>query len=156
LPREPGAVARLRQERELAELCASVFRKYANGAALDRAAFDYGEARADYDAVVGGLETALAADKRPASVPDLDTRLQRGFDKRTAFCEQAKHLLPPKKPGEKGVVEEIVKGAVGPVVEAVVKIAGEAINGPPGRRETIRTQLEETKWPPFASVSPLS
>lgn len=152
----PEAVALLREERGQAELCASIVKRHARGAALEHAATAYGEAKTEYDAIIAGLEVALAGNHGPASLPNLEMRLRKGFERRTEFCEQAKSLLPSKKPGEKGVVEEIVKGAVGPVVEAIEKIVNEALQGPPRRRDTIRTQLEAATWPSFASVSPSS
>jgi hypothetical protein len=150
------AVARLLQERGQAELCARALKKYGTKGEIARGEVAYGEAKADYDGMIGGLMTALAGGQRPASLPDLDTRLKRGFEEREAFCAVAKSRLPPLKPGEKGIAEEIVKGAVEPVVEAIAKLVDEAIHGPPGRRETIKTQLEGATWPPFASISPLS
>lgn len=150
------AVMRLRQERNQAETCAAVLKKYAKGAALARGALSYAAAKDDYDGTIGGLTTALGENKRPASVPDLEGRLRRGFQERQAFCEEARRMLPPSTPGEKSIGEEIVGGAVGPVIGAAVKLLDEAVNGPPGRRDTIITQLQAATWPSFASVSPLS
>jgi hypothetical protein len=89
------AVARLAQERTLAESCAGLLKKYGDAGAVDRGKLAYAGAKAEYDGIVAGLDVALASNDRPASLPDLEARLQRGFDKRQAFCNSVQKLLPP-------------------------------------------------------------
>jgi hypothetical protein len=60
----------------------------------------------------------------------------------------------PDVPGEKGLVAELVGGAVGPVIEAVVEVWKQTREEDRLRRATIQTQLEGTKWPAFGSISP--
>jgi hypothetical protein len=81
------AVARLARERTLAETCAVVLRKYGDQEAKDRGSLAYGEAKAEYDGVIGGLVVALARKGQPESLPDLQARLQHGFaaGRRRAF-----------------------------------------------------------------------
>src|SRR5215469_2013018 len=74
------AVARLARERTLAETCAGVLKKYGDPVAIERASISYGEAKAEYDGIIAGLSVALARNEQPASLPDLEGRLQRGFD----------------------------------------------------------------------------
>jgi hypothetical protein len=114
----------------------------------------YNEAKAEYDAVIAGLVVALAESERPVSLPDLETRLQRGFEKRTSFCEAARAVMPPPPTGQKGSAEEIVSGAVGPLVDAVKAIWLRKMDANAQTNETIKLQLEDAKWPSFASVSP--
>src|SRR5271166_1536522 len=116
------AVARLAQERTLAETCVALLKKHGNADAIDRGKLAYADAKAEYDAIIAGLDVALARDDQPASLPDLEARLRRGFDKRQAFCDSVKPLVPPPKPGVKSPLTDIVSGAVGPVLEAVVAI----------------------------------
>ena len=148
------SVARLRQERGQAVLCAGVLKRHAAGAVLEQGALAYGQAKSEYDAIIAGLQVALAGDHGPGSLADLDARLSSGFQKRTEMCDLASHALPPPQNGEKGMGEEIVKATVGPVMDAALKLLDEAIHGPPGRRDTIRTQLDATTWPDFAAISP--
>lgn len=150
------AVARLARERTQAETCARVLKKYANAEARDRGVLAYGEAKAEYDGVIAGLVVALARKERPASLSDLQDRLQRGFEKREAFCKDAQALLPrtTATSGEKGVIAEIVTGVVKPLVEAVVAIYSSVRDDDALTRKTIQTQLEATSWPSFASVTP--
>jgi hypothetical protein len=147
------AVARLSRERTQAETCASVLKKYGDAATIERGSFTYGEAKAEYDGIIAGLSVALARKQQPASLSDLQARLQRGFDKREAFCKRAQLLIPQDK-GEKGVIEQIVSGAVGPLIQALEAIYFRAKNDDLLTRKTIQTQLEATLWPAFASISP--
>jgi hypothetical protein len=63
-----------------------LLKKYGDAAVVDRGSLTYGEAKAEYDGIVAGLIVALAQKQQPASLADLQARLQRGFDKREAFC----------------------------------------------------------------------
>jgi hypothetical protein len=150
------AVARLARERTHAETCASIFKKYAGPAAKDHGSVEYGEAKAEYDGIIAGLGVALARKEQPASLSDLQSRLQRGFEEREAFCQSALSLMPPQGKGERGPIEEIVSGALGPLIQAVQTIYFRAKDDDLLTRKTIQTQLEATSWPPFASVSPSS
>jgi hypothetical protein len=147
------AVARLAQERTQAETCVRVLKTYGDAAAIDRGAIAYADAKAEYDAIIAGLDVAVADQDKPNSLPDLDARLKRGFDKREAFCKSVAPLAPPPKSGEKGPIAEIVNGAVGPLIDAVKSIWLEKMKQNQARWATIETQLEETKWPSFASIS---
>jgi hypothetical protein len=146
------AVARLARERTHAETCASVLKKYGDPTAIERGSVNYGEAKAEYDGIIAGLSVALARKQQPASLSDMQGRLQRGFEKREAFCQNALSFLPQSK-GEKGPIEEIVSGAIGPLFKAVEAIYFRAKDDDLLTRKTIQTQLEATSWPAFASVS---
>jgi hypothetical protein len=92
------AVARFAQERALAEACVALLKKYGTAGAIDRGRLAYADAKADYDAIIAGLGVALVRNDPPASLPDLEARLRRGFDKRQAFCASVKRLVPPPPP----------------------------------------------------------
>jgi hypothetical protein len=147
------AVARLARESARVEICASVLKKYGNPTAIERGSISYGEAKAEYDAIIAGLIVALARKEQPASLSDLQASLQRGFDKREAFCQSAQSLIPQDK-GEESVVEEIVKDAIGPIIQAVQAIYSKAKDDDALTHKTMQTQLEATSRPAFASVSP--
>jgi hypothetical protein len=147
------AVARLARESARVEICASVLKKYGNPTAIERGSISYGEAKAEYDAIIAGLIVALARKEQPASLSDLQASLQRGFDKREAFCQSAQSHIPQDK-GEKSVVEEIVKDAIGPIIQAVQAIYSKAKDDDALTHKTMQTQLEATSRPAFASVSP--
>src|SRR3954469_18388177 len=111
------AVARLAQERTQAETCVRMLKKYGKGAAIDRGSLAYSDAKGEYDGIIAGLSVALARKEQPASLSDLEQRLQRGFKKREAFCQSVLMSIPsgggPGGGGQKDVVEQIVSGALG-------------------------------------------
>lgn len=148
------AVARLSYERNQAETCAALLKKHGDAGAIDRGALAYKDAEGEYDAIIAGLDVALARDDKPASLPDLEARLRRGFDKRVAFCDSVKPLLPPRPAGQKSPITEIASGAVGPLIDALKAIWLRTRDDNALMRKTIETQLEATTWPSFASVSP--
>ena len=150
------AVARLAQERTQAETCVRLLKKYGDAAAIDRGSLTYGEAKAEYDGIIAGLTVALAQKQQPASLADLEQRLQHGFEKREGFCQSVQPLIPPARAGEKGVIDEIVSGALKPIIEAIQTIYLRAKDEDALTRATIQTQLEATSWPSFGSVTPSS
>ena len=79
------AVACLARERTVAETCAALLKKRGDAKAIDRGALAYGEAKAEYDGIIAGLIIALAQKGAPASLPDIEARLRRGFAKREAL-----------------------------------------------------------------------
>jgi hypothetical protein len=56
------AVARLKEERTLAETCVALLKKHGHGnvGAIERGQLAYADAKAEYDAIIAGLDVALA------------------------------------------------------------------------------------------------
>jgi hypothetical protein len=148
------AVARLARERSLAENCVRLLKEHGSTSAIANGSLEYGEAKAEYDGLIAGLTVALARKAMPASLPDLETRLRVGFLKREAFCHSVASIVPAPRPGEKGVVEEIVKGAIGPLVDALKAICLCVHDDNMLARKTVETQLIATIWADFASITP--
>lgn len=146
------AVARLAYERTKAETCVKELKKYGDQAAKGRGEDAYNDAKAEYDAIVSGLTVALARKGDPASLPDLEARLQRGFDARESFCKSVQ-ALAPSSAGQKSVIADIVGGAVGPVIDAIKAIWMRRQDDDALMRKTVETQLEATLWPQFDSIS---
>jgi hypothetical protein len=149
------AVAQLAQERTRAETCVGWLKRYGDAAAKERGALAYGDAKAEYDAVIAGLVVALARKAQPASLPDLQARLQRGFALREAFCTSVQRLVPPNS-GQKGPITDVVTGVAKPVIDAVVAIWSRVRDDDALMRKTIQTQLEATSWLAFDKVAPSS
>jgi hypothetical protein len=74
----------------MAETCVALLKKYGNDTARDRGSLAYGQAKAEYDGVIGGLIVALARKGQPGSLPDLQAQLQRGFELRDALCRSCR------------------------------------------------------------------
>jgi hypothetical protein len=146
------AVARLAAERTRAETCVRLLKRHGDAAALSRGDLTYGEAKAELDAVIAGLIVALAEDEEPASLPDLEARLEIGVKGRETLCEQVKPLVPDSS-GEKNVIVDLVAGALGPLIEAVKEIYLDAEAADRLTRLTIQNQLEATRWPAFAEIA---
>jgi hypothetical protein len=145
-------VARLAYERTKAETCVKALKAYDDPAAIKPGEIAYGEAKAEYDGIIHGLTVALATKGEPASLPDLETRMQRGFDAAT-FCKSVL-LLVPSRAGQRSVITDIVGGAVGPVIDAVKEIVIRGQEDDALTRKTIENELEAASWPSFASISP--
>lgn len=149
----PDAVSRLAGERTRAETCAGLLKQFGDAAAVARGRLAYAEAKAEIDAVIAGLLVVLAEGQAPARLPDLEARLTRGVTQREAFCTDVQALLPDRS-GEKGLLVDIVKGALEPLIEAVKAIYLDLREADRLTRATIQTQLEATRWRAFDAIQP--
>jgi hypothetical protein len=152
------AIARLAYERTMAETCVKALKIYGknNEHAIQGGEIAYDNARAEYNGIIAGLIVALARKADPPGLPDVEARMKRGFEAREAFCKSVQPLVPPEDAGQKGVIKDIVSGAVGPMVDAVKAIWMRVRDDDALMRRVIENQLEATSWPPFASISPSS
>jgi hypothetical protein len=152
----PEAVGRLAGERSNAENCAAALKGYGDKQQVSRGQLAYGEAKANFDAVINGLITALTEGGNPKSLPSLKTDLELGASSLREFCKMASDLLPSSSATNKGILDDIVKGAIQPVIDALSKGVAAIYNNHRNdnalSRETIKTQLEAAKWPNFAEV----
>jgi hypothetical protein len=147
------AVARLAYERTKAETCVKELKKYGDKAAISRGEDAYNDAKAEYDAIVQVLTVALARRGEPASLPDLEARLQRGFDARDGFCKSVQPLIPSTA-GQRSPITDVIGGVAGPLIDAIKAIYLRSKDDDALMRKTIETQLEATSWPAFASIAP--
>jgi hypothetical protein len=139
----------LARERTLAETYARLLKQRGRPEDIASGASAYGEAKAEYDAIINGLIVALARKKEPESLSTLELRLHHGFEKREAFCRIVQHLVTASKEGERDWIEEAVKGVVGPLVDAIKTIWLRIRDDNALIRSTIQTQLEAALWPKF-------
>ena len=153
----PEAVARLTKERSNAEVCVASLKGRGNSEQVSRGRLMYGAAKADLDAVIAGLMTALAEGGNPESLPSLEAELERGASGLAAFCRTVNDL-PLSTAESKNWVSDAVKEAIDPLMkplsEAVWTIYTNFRNDKAGTRMSIRTQLEAAKWPDFGGVAP--
>ncbi|MGA7383942.1 MAG: hypothetical protein WBW81_04375 [Methylocella sp.] len=151
----PEAVGRLAGERSKAETCAALLKGHGDKQQISRGELAYGEAKANFDAVIAELVTALTEGGKPKSLPGLETDLEHGAAGLGKFCQTVSDLLPSTS-GRKDVVADIAKGAIQPVIDAlsegVVTLYNNHRKDDALTIETIKTQLEAAKWPNFAEV----
>jgi hypothetical protein len=153
----PEAVAQLAGERAKAETCVALMKKYGDEAQIARGQFAYADAKADSDAVVAGLITALSAGGAPAGLPGLQTKLKSGVSGLLEFCATVRNLLP-NTAGQKNIVTDIAKTAIEPLFkmlsDGVAALYNNYRSDNALTRRTIQTQLEAARWPPFSEVKP--
>ncbi len=107
--------------------------------------------------MIGGLATALTEGAQPKSLPTLQADLDNGASGLRTFCTTVNDLLPSSS-GRKSLLTGIVAAAIEPVIKALSEAVAAIYNN--HRRddaltiETIKTQLEATKWPDFSEVKP--
>ena len=152
----PEAVARLAGERANAETCAALLKGHGNKEQVSRGRLAYGEAKAEFDSVIAGLNTALAEGGNPESLASLDTKLERGASRLWELCKSASDLVPNTS-GRKGVLVELAAAAIEPVIKAlsegVAALYNDHRKDEALTRQTIQTQLEAAKWPEFGEVA---
>jgi hypothetical protein len=151
----PEAVSRLAEERTNAERCVASLKGHGNREQIARGQLAYGTSKADFDGVIAGLVTALAEGGTPENLPSLDAKLAHGATGLGQFCRTVADLVPTAS-GQKGILDEMVKAAVEPVInalsEGVAALYKNHRKDDALTRQTIQTQLEAAKWPDFAKV----
>ena len=149
----PEAVARLAAERTRAMNCAARARTL-DAATAERFGATYTEAKADIDGVIAGLAAVLTqGGGQPTALPDLEQQMAAGFAGRKRFCEEVLARLPPQE-GDRSLVSELVSGVAEPLIEAVVDLYKYGSETNRLRRDTIRAQVEATRWAAFADIAP--
>jgi hypothetical protein len=157
----PEAVAQLTAERTRAETCVAVLKRYGDKDQVAHGQLTYTNAKADADAVIAGLITALSAGQEPASLSSLQARLSSGFSALAEFCNTVGKLVPDT-PGQKGGWAGILAGIVQSpaVIEQLLKMSSAGVSALYNNyrtddtltRATIKTQLEAARWPAFVEV----
>jgi hypothetical protein len=151
----PEAVGRLAGERSKAETCRDALKGHGNPDQIARGRVMYGTAKAEFDAVIAGLTVVLGEGDKPESLSAINARLEQGASGLKQFCDWVAPLVPPDE-GRRGVVTDIAKGAIEPVVKALSEGVAALYNNHRKdkalTRQTIQTQLEAAKWPDFGEV----
>jgi hypothetical protein len=151
----PEAVAQLTGERAKAETCVALMKNYGDDAQVARGQLTYTAAKADSDAVIAGLITALSTGQAPVSLPSLQGKLSSGVSGLVEFCRTVSNLLP-NIGGQKDVVTDIAKVTIGPLLAMLSDGVSALYNNHRAddalTRRTIQTQLEAARWPAFSEV----
>jgi hypothetical protein len=151
----PEATARFTEMRTRAETCVGLLKTYGKPNQIAHGKLVYSEAKAKIDGAISGLITALATNGRPDSLPNLQSMIDQGSAGLIAFCESTSKVVP-RVPGERGLLADIVKEAIEPLVKAISSGVAALYNNHRKdaelTRRTIQTQLEAAKWPAFDVV----
>ena len=154
----PEAVDQLAGERSKAEICVGLLKRHGTSEEVAHGRLAYGMAKADFDAVIAGLTTALAEGARPNSLPSLEASLQRGASGLVELCRTVDGLLPAasgKKSWVGDALKESLEQLTRPLLEAVSTLYNNFRSDRAMIRATIQTQLEAARWPEFDEIKPV-
>lgn len=149
------AVAELAAEKTRAEACVSLAKQVFDdpGAKLASVQLDYSSAKAEMDAIIGGLVVVLAVEDEPEDFSTFETRLTEAVSLREKFCKTVVANLPEDvDQNTKGVVSDILGKGVAALISAAKDIYIFHQEEDDLERKTIQTQIEATKWKDFAEV----
>ena len=159
----PDAVAQLTAQRTRAENCVALLKRYGDKDQVVQGQLVYTNAKADSDAVIAGLITALSTGQEPASLSSLQTTMNSGISGLAELCNRVGKLVPGTE-GQKGGLAEILANLVlsPAVIEQTLKMISAGVSTLYGdyraddalTRGTIKTQLEAARWPAFTDVKP--
>jgi len=150
----PETIDRLNEERSKAEACVALLKDSGDAAAIHKGRIAYGAAKAASDGVIAGFIVGLVEGYRPEKLPPLQVNLERTGKGLKEVCDAAVAAVSTAG-GSKGIVEDLAKGAVEPVVDGLKAGAGALwarhVEEDKLEIETIKGQLEAAKWPEFGS-----
>jgi hypothetical protein len=150
----PEAIARLTQEREQAVTCVGLL-KSSGGDAAHSVKATYELARGEMAGVIDGLTVVLVEGGKPESLPTIQDSLARSGKSLQDICDAA---LKTVAPHTKGVWEEVAKGAVEPLVQAISDGIGavwkSSVDKDKLAIDTKKTKLEAARWPEFGDIAP--
>ncbi len=148
----PETIDRLTEERSQAEACVALLKDSGDAAAIHKGRVAYEAAKAASDGVIAGFTVGLVEGYRPEKLPPLQANLERAGKGLKEVCDSAV-AAGSAAGGSKGIVEDLAKGAVEPVVDGLKAGAGALwthhVEEDKLEIETIKGQLEAAKWPDF-------
>lgn len=152
----PQTIELLTQERTQAETCVELLKSSGDKAVILNGRIIYDAARAQTDGVIAGLTTALVEGGKPESLPMVQTDLEKAGLGLHQICDAAVKTASASG-GTKGVVEDVAKAAIEPLVNAISSAVGALwtrhVEKDALELETIKTQLEAAKWPAFGDIA---
>jgi hypothetical protein len=147
----PETIELLAQERTQAETCVETLKSSSDNAAVVMGRLTYGAAKSQSDGVIAGLTIALVEGGQPDGLPTILVSLKKAGDGLQAVCDAA--LKTASAAGSKGLVEDILKAPIEPIVNAISSGVSALWTGHVEKDklelDTIKGQLEAAKWPDF-------
>ena len=149
----PETVDKLIEQRSQADACLELLKNSGDAASTRKGRIIYGAAKSASDGVIAGFTVGLVEGYKPEKLPPLQANVERAGNGLKEVCDVAVSAAPQS--GAKGIVEDLAKGAVEPVVDALKAAAGalwsQHLKMEELEIETIKGQLEAAKWPDFGS-----
>jgi hypothetical protein len=147
----PETIELLAQERTQAETCVETLKSSNDKAAVATGRLTYGAAKSQADGVIAGLTVVLVEGGKPDALPAVLSSLSKAGTGLQEVCVAA--LKTASAAGTKGLVEDILKAPIEPIVNAISSgvsaLWTRHIEKDKLELETIKGQLEAAKWPDF-------
>ena len=147
----PETIELLAQERTQAETCVETLKTSNDKAAVATGRLTYGVAKSQSDGVIAGLTVALVQGGKPDALPTILASLKKAGAGLQEVCDAA--LKSASATGSKGLVEDILKAPIEPIVNTISSGVSALWTGHVEKDklelETIKGQLEAAKWPGF-------
>jgi len=147
----PDMIDLLAQQRSQAEACVQTLKSGSDKMAVATSQHTYRIAKSQSDGVIAGLTVALVQGGEPDALPTALASLRKAGDGLQEVCNAA--LTSASAAGSKGLIEDILKSPVEPVVNAISSgvsaLWTRHVEKDKLELETIRGQLEAAKWPDF-------
>jgi hypothetical protein len=148
----PEIIDLLAQERTQAETCVETLKSSSDKAAVGTGRLTYGAAKSQADGVIAGLTVALVQGGQPDALPMVLTSLKKAGAGLQEVCDAALKSASGAG-GTKGLVEDILKAPIEPIVNAISSGVSALWTGHVEKDklelETIKGQLDAAKWPEF-------
>ncbi len=144
-------VAALAAERTRAETAAGIIRRLGGPGDLAMAEIEYGDGRAEVEAVVAALTVALEQGKGADDLADLESRLSRAVAAREALARRAVALAAGAGT-RSALIDLLAPEAIKVLVAALGGLWRRRADRDAAARATIAARLEAARWPPFADA----
>ena len=145
----PETIDLLAQQRTQAETCVATLKSSSDKAAIATGRLTYGAAKSQSDGVIAGLTVALVQGGQPNALPMVLTSLKKAGGGLQEVCDAA--LKTASAAGSRGLVEDILKAPIEPIVNAISSGVSALWTGHVEKDklelQTIKGQLDAAKWP---------
>jgi hypothetical protein len=150
------AVAEMARAKTQATGLAAFLKAHGSSDQVARGQLAYEDARSEFDGLVSGLLLVSAGKGDPQELKSLERMLRQGLEKAEAFAALVRPLVPAtggsKDSGIGDILGSVVEKLFDPLVKAVGTLWSARRDDNKALRDTVATQLEATRWPPFASA----
>jgi hypothetical protein len=155
----PDAVAPLAEHRAQVEICVGVIKRHGDSTQVAKSQLAYAKAKAEADALIEGLITALATRDTPGGLTSLNERIAKSASALEEYCKSVSDTLSAQ-PGLKDIWAALTKIlAIEPLINklsaGVAALYNDYRSDNAVTRKVIQNQLENARWPDFAKVAPV-